>query len=125
MISRRPLYAYYYPAHHRSDSGWFEWDLVRGARPWFDGHAKPDVPLWGELDDSLPATLQRQVQAAWAAGIDGLMLAYVADEQNAVVGIQTLEELAHLLRARETRFIEHVQMSGAVPRLVARGQMPL
>lgn len=73
MTVRRPLYVYYYPAHHRSDSGWFEWDLVRAARPWFDGHAKPDVPLWGELDDSLPSTIVRQSHAAAAAGIDGFV----------------------------------------------------
>ena len=70
---RRPLYVYYYPAHHRTQSGWFEWDLVRAARPWFDGHAKPDVPLWGELDDSLPSTIVHQAHAATAAGIDGFV----------------------------------------------------
>ncbi|MCW5808929.1 MAG: glycoside hydrolase family 99-like domain-containing protein [Deltaproteobacteria bacterium] len=73
MTARRPLYAYYYPAHHRTQSGWFEWDLVRAARPWFEGHAKPDVPAWGELDDAQPATLVRQTHAAAAAGIDGFV----------------------------------------------------
>ena len=73
MTTRRPLYVYYYPAHHRTDSGWFEWDLVRAAEPWFDGHLKPDIPAWGELDDSRPSTLVRQTHAAAAAGIDGFV----------------------------------------------------
>ena len=72
--SRRPVYAYYYPAHHRTPSGWFEWDLVRAARPWWPGHTKPDVPLWGELDDSRPETFVRQANAAWRAGIDGFVI---------------------------------------------------
>jgi hypothetical protein len=74
MSGRRPLYAYHYPAYHRTQSGWFEWDLVRDALPWFPGHAKPDVPLWGELDDALPSTFARQARAAWDAGIDGFVL---------------------------------------------------
>jgi hypothetical protein len=70
-MTRRALYAYHYPAYHRTSSGWFEWDLVRAAAPWFPGHAKPDVPLWGELDDAEPATFVRQARAAAAAGVVG------------------------------------------------------
>lgn len=73
-MTRRKLYAYYYPAHHRSRSGWFEWDLVRDARPWFEGHAKPDRPLWGELDDTRPETFVKQARAASAAGLDGFVI---------------------------------------------------
>ena len=72
-MSRRPLYAYYYPAYHRTTSGWFEWDLVRNALPWFEGHQKPDVPLWGYADDAGPATFVRQARAAAAAGLDGFV----------------------------------------------------
>ena len=72
-MSRRPLYAYYYPAYHRTNSGWYEWDLVREAKPWFEGHQKPDVPLWGTADDSQPATFERQALAALAAGLDGFV----------------------------------------------------
>lgn len=73
MSARRPLYVYHYPAFHRTASGWLEWDLVRAAGPWFAGHEKPDVPLWGELDDSLPETFVRQARAAIGAGIDGFV----------------------------------------------------
>ncbi len=73
-MTRRKLYAYYYPAHHRSLSGWFEWDLVRNARPWFNGHPKPDRPLWGELDDTEPGTFVRQARAAHEAGLDGFVI---------------------------------------------------
>lgn len=33
-----------------------EWELVRRAEPRFPGHTQPHVPLWGEIDTSLPAT---------------------------------------------------------------------
>lgn len=72
-MTRRKLYAYYYPAYHDSPSGWHEWELVREARQWFEGHEKPDEPMWGELDDSLPDTFIRQARAAQAAGIDGFV----------------------------------------------------
>ena len=37
-------------------ANWTEWELVRRATPRFPGHLQPHVPLWGEIDTSLPAT---------------------------------------------------------------------
>ena len=47
-----------------------EWRLVRAATPRFPGHLQPKVPLWGELDTSLPATWELLNGAALAAGIE-------------------------------------------------------
>ena len=47
-----------------------EWELVRRAEPRFPGHLQPKVPLWGELDTSLPATWDLLNGAALAAGIE-------------------------------------------------------
>ena len=60
-------------------------------------------------------------------GVDGLVLTDVADEQHAVVRSETMQERVHLLRARETRFIEHVQALsiGRWRVIVAARKMPL
>ena len=44
-----------------------------------------------------------------ATRLDGLMLADVADEQHAVVRTEPVQEVVHLLRAREARLVEHVE----------------
>jgi hypothetical protein len=44
--------------------------LVLDAKPRFDGHRQPNVPLWGRYDDSQPATVARQVALARRYGVD-------------------------------------------------------
>ena len=44
-----------------------------------------------------------------SAGVDGLVLTHIAHEQDAVVCVEPMQELVHLLRAGQTRFVEHVQ----------------
>src|SRR5690554_6364712 len=55
--------AYLFPNYHPSGihdhlygEKWTEYNLVRNARPWFQGHQQPRGPLLGELDESLPST---------------------------------------------------------------------
>ena len=53
---------YYFPNYHthdrRNDSlkgdGWAEWELVKKARPCFDGQQQPKVPAWGYTYDDGP-----------------------------------------------------------------------
>jgi hypothetical protein len=52
---------------------WTEWELVRRAEPRFPGHQQPHVPLWGEIDTSLPDTWDLLNGAALAAGIEVYM----------------------------------------------------
>lgn len=68
---------YTFPHYHRSalndrlyGPGWTEYVLMRGARPWFPGHAQPRTPLLGELDEREPATWERYIDLAAEAGID-------------------------------------------------------
>jgi hypothetical protein len=49
---------------------WTEWELVRRAQPRFPGHLQPKVPLWNEVDTSLPATWDLLNAAARSAGIE-------------------------------------------------------
>jgi len=69
--------AYLYPGWHSCPqrdksfpSGWSEWDLVYAARPRFEGHRQPNLPLQGRYDDSLPATAESQVSLARTHGVD-------------------------------------------------------
>ena len=49
---------YYFPGYHTRDSSelryslqhsndWSEWELVKEAKPRFEGHRQPYVPVWG------------------------------------------------------------------------------
>lgn len=71
------LAAYYFPNYHRDPrndqwhgSGWTEWELAKVARPRFEGHQQPKVPLWGYEDESDPAVFAKKIQAAADHGID-------------------------------------------------------
>lgn len=69
--------AYLFPNYHPSaihnklyGEGWTEYNLVRSARPWFQGHQQPRGPLLGELDESKPATWEKYNTLAKQSGID-------------------------------------------------------
>lgn len=72
--------AYYFPNWH-SDSrndvwhgkGWTEWDVLKCARPRFEGHRQPRVPLWGYEDEALPANMEKKISTAVNNGIDGFI----------------------------------------------------
>ncbi|HSI82662.1 MAG TPA: glycoside hydrolase family 99-like domain-containing protein [Candidatus Methylacidiphilales bacterium] len=68
--------AYYYPCTHphvRWDKakykGFTEWDLIRSAKPRFEGHEQPRVPLWGYEDESQPEAMARKIDAAADHGV--------------------------------------------------------
>jgi len=72
--------AYYYPCTHphpRWDkakyAGFTEWDLIRKAKPRFDGHKQPKVPIWGYLDESDPAVMAKKINAAADYGVDAFI----------------------------------------------------
>jgi hypothetical protein len=68
---------YYFPNYHvdtrneaRHGKGWTEWELVKQARPRFEGHQQPKVPAWGYTDEADPQEMARKIDAAVDAGID-------------------------------------------------------
>jgi hypothetical protein len=74
------LAAYYfgnYHLDHRNETqhgpGWTEWRLVEAARPRFEGHIQPKVPLWGYEDESNPAVFQRKIKAASDSGLSAFI----------------------------------------------------
>lgn len=67
---------YYFPGYHADErisrwhgQHWTEWALAKDARPRFEGHAQPKVPLWGYEDESTPAAMQKRARLAAEHGI--------------------------------------------------------
>lgn len=71
---------YYFPGYHadpridaRKGKGWTEWDLIRAAKPRFEGHAQPKVPAWGYEDESDPRAMAKKIAAAADHGLDAFI----------------------------------------------------
>ena len=71
---------YYFPNYHRDarneafhGAGWTEWELVKCARPRFEGHRQPRIPLWGYRDEADPAVMAQKIDAAADHGIDAFV----------------------------------------------------
>ena len=74
--------SYYFPNYHIRDENHLpiskqrfldnqsEWELVRAAKPRFEGHQQPKVPAWGYTDEKDPAVMAMKIEAAADHGID-------------------------------------------------------
>lgn len=69
--------AFYFPNFHRTPlneawygEGWTEWQLVKSAKPRFDGHYQPLVPEWGYFDESDPAWAAKEIDLAADHGVN-------------------------------------------------------
>lgn len=72
---------YYFPNYHTDDvrniqakgKHWSEWELVKEAKPRFEGHQQPKVPAWGYTDEKDPAVMAQKIDAAADNGIDAFI----------------------------------------------------
>ncbi|MGI6401435.1 MAG: glycoside hydrolase family 99-like domain-containing protein [Thermoguttaceae bacterium] len=69
--------SYYFGNYHldkrneeRLGKGWTEWELAKNAKPRFEGHQQPKVPLWGYTDEANPRDMEQKIDAAATYGID-------------------------------------------------------
>ncbi len=69
--------SYYFGNYHldkrneeRLGKGWTEWELSKAAKPRFEGHQQPKVPLWGYTDEADPRDMAKKIDAASEYGID-------------------------------------------------------
>jgi hypothetical protein len=70
--------AYYFPNYHTNDArnelrygkGWSEWELVRNAKPRYEGHNQPKIPSWGYTSESDPKVMEMKIDVATHYGID-------------------------------------------------------
>ena len=72
--------AYYFPNFHadaRNEAyrgvGWTEWELLKCARPRFEGHRQPRTPLWGYEDEADPQVMAKKIDTAVQYGIDAFV----------------------------------------------------
>jgi len=68
---------YYFPNYHPDSvnslwhgKGWTEWELVKAAKPRFDGHEQPKVPSWGYFNEADPKWAAKEIDLAADNGID-------------------------------------------------------
>jgi hypothetical protein len=80
MTSPFQLAAYYFPNYHQDPrnaqwhgAGWTEWELVKAARPRFEGHVQPKIPAWGYEDESDPNVMGRKINAAADHGLSAFI----------------------------------------------------
>lgn len=106
--------AYYFPDWHRDPRneawkgrGWDEWELVRSARPRFEGHRQPRVPLRGYTDEADPAEAAEQVTLAVDYGVDGFLFDFYWYEDGPYLN-RALDE--GFLRADNTEDVEFALM---------------
>ena len=78
--ARYTVAAYYFGNYHvdkRNEAqhgpGWTEWRLVESAKPRFEGHVQPKVPLWGYEDESDPAVFERKINVASDSGLSAFI----------------------------------------------------
>ncbi len=71
------LASYYFPNYHEDrrnaevhGKGWTEWELVKDAKPRFEGHKQPRQPYWGYTDEADPNQMAQKIEAASSHGID-------------------------------------------------------
>lgn len=74
------VYAYYFPNWHvdkRNEQwhgkGWTEWEVAKCARPRFEGHEQPRIPIWGYEDEADPKVMAKKIDTAAEYGIDGFI----------------------------------------------------
>lgn len=70
------VYNGWHPCAERDEHfgpGWTEWELLRGARPHFDGHVPPSGPAEGAYDDRDPAVWDARIATAKRSGVDVLV----------------------------------------------------
>ncbi len=78
------LAAYYFPNWGPMPHS--EWNSLKAARPRFEGHAQPKVPLWGYENEQDPAVMARKIDAAADHGLDAFIFDwyyYDADDSRA------------------------------------------
>lgn len=79
-MKKYTVQAWYFPNWHQTKQndkwhgeGWTEWEVLKCARPKYEGHAQPKIPLWGYEDESDPNVFAKKIRAATEHGIDGFI----------------------------------------------------
>lgn len=82
-MDRPKVLAYYFPDWHKDPrnaqwfgDAWDEWVLLSSAKPRFEGHRQPRVPLQGQFDEATATAAAQQIDLARQYGVDGFLVDY-------------------------------------------------
>jgi len=71
IMQRYDIAAYIWPAYHDEPrwrqfmpEGDGEWEIIRRAKPRFEDHYQPRIPLWGYTSESDPKEMEKKIDAA-------------------------------------------------------------
>jgi hypothetical protein len=111
MPARATLAAYVYNGWHpcaerdrHFGAGWTEWELVRAARPHFQGHVPPEGPATGSYDDRDPAVWDARIATARRHGVDVLVSGWFWSRGKQVFERALLDGFLGCRRQHELRF---------------------
>lgn len=83
LADRPKILAYYFPDWHKDarnaawfGQGWDEWVLLDEAKPRFEGHRQPRIPLHGVFDEATSENAAEQIRIAQEHGVDGFLVDY-------------------------------------------------
>ena len=69
MANGYQVAAYYFPNWHvdefnerKHGKGWTEWELLKYARPRFENHQQPKIPLWGYENEADPRVMEKKIE---------------------------------------------------------------
>lgn len=80
-MSKYDVSVFYFPNYHVGDphnekwhgKGWTEWELMKIAKPRFEGHRQPLAPLWGYEDESEIPVMEKKIETAYEYGVNNLI----------------------------------------------------
>ncbi len=84
--------------------GFTEWELLRAARPQFDGHVPPGLPRDGAYDDRQPAVWDARIATARRFGVDVLVSGWFWSRGKKVFQEALDDGYLHCERRDELRF---------------------
>lgn len=74
------VFAYNFPNYHFDPRnkkshgvGWNEWELVKAAKPRFEGHRQPLVPAWGYYNEAEPEWASKEIDLAADHALTGFI----------------------------------------------------
>lgn len=80
MTNKIEVAAYYFPNYHYDKKvqawhgeNWNEWELVKNAKPRFEGHMQPRIPLWGYENEADPQVMEKKIKAAADHGLSAFI----------------------------------------------------
>jgi len=97
--------AYYFPNWGPAEES--EWKILQEAKPQFEGHLQPKVPLWGYENENDPIVMAKKIDAAADNGIDAFIFDwyYYDDGSNALLDTEFWDGRKYLYQALESGYL--------------------